>query len=72
MNTRQEIDIEALAEVLHVENVAALRIGYEDGKEPGFELSLGMSYEDECDQWAYDIGTWVGASIAAHPDTEAV
>jgi len=72
MNMRQEIDIVALAYVLHVDNVEALRTGYEDGKEQGFELDSGMSYDDKHSQWAYDIGTWIGASIAAHPDTEAI
>lgn len=60
----KEIDIVMLAYVLHVDNVEALRTGYEDGKEQGFELSSGMSYDNTESQWAYDVGTWIGAAVA--------
>lgn len=59
--------IAALAAVLDIFNVEALATGIADGKEQGFELSMGMTYEDGNDQWAYDCGTWLGASIAVRP-----
>lgn len=68
-NTRQEVDLGALAAVLHINNVPALVTGYEDGKEQGFELSMGMSYDDDHSQWAYDVGTYIGACVAVHPET---
>lgn len=65
-----EINLAAIAKALHIENLAAFRAGYEDGKEQGFELSTGMSYDDPYDQWVYDVGTYIGACVAVHPDTK--
>ena len=64
MNVKQ---IAALAAALDIFNVAALATGIADGMEQGFELSMGMTYEDADDQWAYDCGTWLGASMAVRP-----
>ena len=44
-------------------DVQAFLTGVEDGKEQGFELSSGMSYEDLSRQWAYDTGTYIGACL---------
>lgn len=44
--------------------VSALACGMGDGHEQGFELSMGMSYDDLNCQWAYDVGTYIGASLA--------
>lgn len=64
-----KVDIDLLARALHIDNVDALRTGFEDGKEQGFELSSGMSYEDLDHQWAYDVGTYIGACVGVHSDT---
>lgn len=63
-----EINLQQVAAALHIQNVAALQTGYADGKEQGFELSMGMSYDDPHSQWAYDVGTHLGACVAVHPD----
>lgn len=48
---------------------AALRTGIDDGHEQGFELSMGMSYDDLDAQWAYDMGTYIGACWAVREET---
>lgn len=56
--------VEKLAFTLGILNNAAFRTGVEDGYEQGFELSMGMTYDDLNDQWAYDTGTHIGACLA--------
>lgn len=56
-----------IGDALGVVNFAAFRTGVEDGHEQGFELSMGMSYDDLDHQWEYDIGTHIGASLAVRP-----
>ena len=68
--TEVRIKAEQLALVLDVTNVAALRTGIEDGFDQGFELSSGMSYDDLDDQWAYDVGTYIGACLAVRHQPE--
>lgn len=58
------MDFEKLAAVLAISNIAALKTGFNDGVEQGFELSSGMTYNDEESQWAYDVGTHIGACVA--------
>ena len=42
---------------------SALWVGIDDGLEQGLELTSGMSYDDLEAQWAYDLGTYVGACL---------
>ena len=58
------IDANKLAAALNVINVAALNTGLDDGRAQGFELSCGMTYDDLDSQWAYDVGTYIGACFA--------
>ena len=58
-----QIDLEAVATLLGISNTTAFKIGFVDGLEQGFELSYGVSYEDLSSQWAYDLGTRIGAAF---------
>lgn len=59
------IDLIAVGLALKGENQGkALRTGIQDGFEQGFELSMGMSYDDMDCQTAYDTGTYIGACVA--------
>lgn len=60
---RQSFDALGL-DPIHFE---AYRTGLLDGFEQGFELSMGMSYDDLVFQWAYDTGTYLGACLQHHP-----
>lgn len=57
---------------IDLRDLAALRQGIEDGHEQGFELSMGMTYDDIDAQWAYDIGTHIGACLAVRPKDHEV
>jgi len=59
-----------VAAALGITNSAAFIAGYLDGKEQGFHLTVGMSYDDLHSQWAYDVGTHIGACAAVHPDSK--
>jgi hypothetical protein len=61
-------NLERVAIALRISNLPAFLTGCADGKEQGFELTMGLSYEDEIDQWCYDTGTHLGACLAVHPD----
>lgn len=65
-----ELNIQQLAAALQIVNVAAFNTGYQDGLEQGFELSMGMTYDNDIDQWAYDVGSHIGACAAVHPDAK--
>jgi hypothetical protein len=69
---RHNIDAAKLADVLGAspEHVRALDRGLVDGFEQGFELSIGMTYNDLDAQWAYDVGTYVGACLAVRDGDE--
>lgn len=56
--------IALLAATLNIVNLDAFALGMEDGYEQGFELSTGMSYDDDESQWAYDTATYIGACLA--------
>jgi len=60
-------DLEKAALCLGVTNMPAFACGADDGREQGFELSVGMSYSNEMDQWCYDLGTLLGATLAVYP-----
>lgn len=57
------IDLDAVARLLGIGNTTPFKVGYADGFEQGFELIMGMSYEDDSAQWAYDLGTHIGAAF---------
>lgn len=73
----------ALAQCLDAKD-GPLAAGIDDGYEQGFELAclhradgkrVGMYYDDPDKQWSYDVGTYIGACLAARekglprPDT---
>lgn len=62
------INLSYLAAALDIENADAFRTGFHDGRHQGFDLSMGMTYDDPYSQWAYDVGTHLGACAAVHPD----
>ena len=59
--------VQGLSDALRVKNFDAFNVGVNDGYEEGFELSMGMSYDNDVDQWVYDIGTHIGACLAVRP-----
>lgn len=56
-----------LERALSCKHPTAFDQGVRDGYEQGFELSLGMTYDDAQTQWEYDTGAHIGACLAAHP-----
>lgn len=65
----------AACRALDIEEEVQFMRGVEDGFEQGFELSMGMSYDlgeappdvEARRQWAYDVGTYLGACLAVRP-----
>ena len=67
-DTASKYSYTLIAQALRLEGryeVSALACGIDDGFEQGFELSSGLSYEDLGRQWAYDVGTYIGACLKA-------
>ena len=68
----------AACHAMEIEEEAQFMRGVEDGFEQGFELSIGMSYDlgeappevEARRQWAYDLGTYVGACLAVRPGSD--
>lgn len=60
------ISYTTLAQSMNIkpDDVSALTAGLDDGYEQGFELGMGMSYDDLDKQWAYDTGAYIGACLA--------
>lgn len=53
--------------IAETDDLNAFEQGAFDGFEQGFELSIGMSYDSIYRQWCYDVGTYIGSSIAVRP-----
>ena len=61
-----QCDVSAIAAGLGISDknaIKALNTGIEDGYEQGLELSMGMTYDSQLRQWAYDVGTYIGACL---------
>ena len=66
---------QAAARALRIDEEVQFLKGVEDGYQQGFELSVGMTYElgeapadvEAKRQWAYDLGSYIGACLAVRP-----
>lgn len=61
------VDVTVMSALLGASS-RVLHKGLLDGYEQGHELSMGLTFVQLNDQWAYDIGTHIGASLRSHPD----